>query len=84
MRSIIIILAIIGVVMVAIGFVQNNQQCPPPVIQYRYIPKTFTEEQQVQTPLLAMSSVYNMFEKDDPWYVERSYATQEVKQANPV
>ena len=50
MRSIIIILAIIGVVMVAIGFVQNNQQCPPPVIQYRYVPKTFTEEQQVQTP----------------------------------
>lgn len=84
MRSIIIILAIIGVVMVAIGFVQNNQQCPPPVIQYRYVPKTFTEEQQVQTPLLSMSSIYNMFEKDDPWYVERSYATQEVKQGNPV
>ena len=45
MKSIILLLAIVGILMVGVGFIQNNMQCPPSRIEYRYIPKTFTEEQ---------------------------------------
>jgi hypothetical protein len=84
MKSIILLLAMVGILMVGMGFIQNNMQCPPSRIEYRYVPKTFTEEQQVQTPLLAMTGVYDMFEKDSPWMSERSYATQDIKNSNPV
>ena len=84
MKSIILLLAMVGILMVGMGFIQNNMQCPPSRIEYRYVPKTFAEEQQVQTPLLAMTGVYDMFEKDSPWMIERSYATQDIKNSNPV
>lgn len=84
MKSIIVLLALIGILMVGVGFIQNNMQCPPARIEYRYVPKTFTEEQQVSTPLLAMSSTYDMFEKDSPWMKDRSWATQDIRNSNPV
>ena len=74
----------VGILMVGMGFIQNNMQCPPSRIEYRYVPKTFAEEQQVQTPLLAMTGVYDMLEKDSPWMIERIYATQDIKNSNPV
>jgi hypothetical protein len=84
MKAIILLIAMIGIVMIAAGFIQNNLQCPPPRVEFRYIPKTFNEEQQVHTPLLSMSGIYDMFEKDSPWIEERSYATQDIRNANPV
>ncbi len=84
MKAIIILLAMVGIIMIAAGFITNNLQCPPPRVEYRYIPKTFTEEQQVNTPLLSITGIYDMFEKDSPWEVERSWATQDIKNENPV
>ena len=84
MKSIILLLAIVGILMVGVGFIKNNMQCPPARIEYRYVPKTFTEEQQVNTPLLSMAGVYDMFEKDSPWMEERSWATQDIKNSNPI
>ena len=45
MKSIILLLAIIGIIIVCSGYIQNNLQCPPPIVQYRYIEKTFDQEQ---------------------------------------
>ncbi len=84
MKSIILIMALVGILMVGMGIIQNNMQCPPSRIEYRYVPKTFSEEQQVQTPLLSMTGVYDMFEKDSPWMEERSWATQDIRNSNPV
>lgn len=84
MKAIITLLAIIGILMIGVGFIQNNMQCPPSRIEYRYVPKTFTEEQQVQTPLLSMTGIYDMFEKDSPWIEERSWATQDIRNSNPI
>ncbi len=77
-------MALVGILMVGMGIIQNNMQCPPSRIEYRYVPKTFSEEQQVQTPLLSMTGVYDMFEKDSPWMEERSWATQDIRNSNPV
>jgi hypothetical protein len=79
MKSIILLLAMIGIIMIAVGYVQNNLQCPPPRIEYRYIPRTFTEEQNAQTPLLAIAGIKSMFENDTPWIQSNSYATTDVK-----
>jgi hypothetical protein len=51
MKSIILLLAIIGIIIVCSGYIQNNLQCPPPIVQYRYIEKTFQQEQDTQQPL---------------------------------
>ncbi len=79
MKSIILLLAITGIILVAVGYIQNNLQCPPGRIEYRYVPKTFQEEQQVNTPLLSLTGINQMFNSDDAWVEERSYATQDVK-----
>lgn len=82
MKSIILILALIGIILLATGYVKSNLQCPPPKIEYRYIEKNFEDEQNVHTPLLSLSGVYSMFENDSPWIQDNSYASADVK--NPM
>lgn len=79
MRSIILLLAIIGLVIIGVGYVQNNLQCPPPVIQYRYIEKTFDQEQDTQRPLLSIAGINNMFENDSPWVQANSVTGHGLK-----
>jgi len=79
MKSIILILALVGIIMVATGYVKSNLQCPPPKIEYRYIEKTFDEEQNVHTPILAISGMSAMFENDTPWIQNQSFASSDVK-----
>ena len=61
MKSIILILAIIGIICMASGYIQNNLQCPPPRIQYRYIDRTFEQEQNNTEPILSVSGMASMF-----------------------
>jgi hypothetical protein len=75
MKSIILILGLIGIILLAVGYVKSNLQCPPAKIEYRYISKTFEDEQDVQMPILSSSLMYNMFEKDSAWVQDNSYAT---------
>ena len=82
MKSIILVLAIVGIVFIAVGYVQGNFQCPPPQIQYRYITKTFDDEQNVPTPLMSIGGIYSMFENDSPWIVDNSFASSDVKLKN--
>jgi len=79
MKSIVLILALVGIILIAVGYVKSNLQCPPPRIEYRYITKDFEDEQNVQTPLLSVSGMYSMFENDSPWIQDRSYASSDVK-----
>ena len=72
MRSIILLLMIVGIIMIGVGYVKSNQQCPPPVIEYRYVPKSFNEEQQVHTPIMALSGMSKMFEGEDTWLTSRT------------
>ena len=45
MKSIVFIIFIIGIIFITIGYTQNYNKCPPPQIEYRYIPRSFYEEQ---------------------------------------
>lgn len=79
MKAIVLILALIGIILISVGYVKSNLQCPPPKIEYRYISKTFDDEQNVHTPVLSVGGMYSMFENDTPWIQDRSYATTDVK-----
>jgi hypothetical protein len=82
MKSIILILAMVGIILLAVGYVKSNLQCPPQKIEYRYISKTFEDDQNVNTPILSVNGMYSMFEDDSPWIQDRSYASSDVKLKN--
>jgi len=79
MKSIILLLAIAGLVMLGVGYVKSNLQCPPNRVEYRYVEKTFNQEQNNITPLMSISGMNSMFEDDSPWIAGNSFATQDVK-----
>ncbi len=67
MKPFILILALAGIILISIGYIQNNLQCPPPKIEYRYVTKTFNDEQNNRQPLMSISGISDMFDKDSPW-----------------
>ena len=76
MNSFIIILFILGIILITVGYVKENSNCPPPLVQFRYIPKTFNEEQNIHQPLV---SIYgNMFKDPSPWETTKGYSTQSI------
>jgi len=65
MKSIIVLLTFIGIVAVIIGYINQIQQCPPPKVEYRYIPRTFDDEQ--SDPVKVSKLFRNMFEEPTTW-----------------
>tara|TARA_B100001989_G_scaffold209689_1_gene158813 strand:+ start:475 stop:729 length:255 start_codon:yes stop_codon:yes gene_type:complete len=65
MKSIILILFIIGSIFVITGYMENYKKCPLPKIEYRYIPRNFYEEQISETNVKNIYS--DMFNKSDSW-----------------
>ena len=51
MKSFIIFFFLVGIIFMIMG--NQKFDSPPPRIEYRYIPKTFEEEQYDQVPILA-------------------------------
>jgi hypothetical protein len=80
MKSIVLILALVGIILLAVGYVKSNLQCPPAKIEYRYIDKSFEDQQDIQTPILSVGGMYSMFEDDTPWIQDRNYASSDVKE----
>jgi len=70
MKSIIILIFIIGVVMVLVGYTRQYSICPNPRIEYRYIPRTFYDEQLSSENVLKQFS--SMFEDSNPWIKDRN------------
>ena len=65
MKSFILILFIIGALMLTIGYMENYKKCPLPKIEYRYIPRSFYEEQVSSVNLKNFYS--DMFNEPDTW-----------------
>ena len=65
MKSLIIILTFIGIIVIVVGYVNQIKKCPPPKVEYRYIPRTFQEDQEHP---VRISELYNtMFVEPTPW-----------------
>jgi len=64
-KNLIIILIFIGIVLIAIGLTKATQQLPQQQIIYRYIPRSFEEEQ--EDPVMVSDIFRTMFSLPDPW-----------------
>ena len=71
MKLLVIILLIISIIFIAVGYIKSNQKCPPPIVEFRYIPKTFEEEQNVTTPIL--SQFGKMFNNPSAWQTNNGF-----------
>lgn len=65
MKGIIILLLFIGIVFVIMELVRSQVTCPQERIVYRYIPRTFAEEQ--AEPVSVTDIFETMFTLPDPW-----------------
>lgn len=63
MKSLIVFFFLLGVILIIYG--QQSNICPPPRIEYRYIPRTFEQEQLDRVPILATYG--DLFTKSSPW-----------------
>jgi hypothetical protein len=59
----------IGIIFIIMG--NQKYSCPPPRIEYRYIPKSFDEEQMERVPIL--STYGKLFTKASPWELSIGY-----------
>jgi hypothetical protein len=74
MRSIVLFFTFIGVILITVGYVKTNMKCPPPLVQFKYLPKTFDEEQ--NRPLPITNVFGKMFSADTPWVSSHLNYTQ--------
>lgn len=65
MKSIIVLLTFVGIVAIIIGYINQIKVCAPAPVEYRYIPRTFEDEQ--NDPVKASKLFRNMFEEATPW-----------------
>ncbi|MEO0236722.1 MAG: hypothetical protein ABIN35_00620 [candidate division WOR-3 bacterium] len=65
MRNIIVLLFFIGIISIVIGYINQIKVCPPSPIEYRYIPRSFEDEQ--NDPVRVSKLFRNMFEEATPW-----------------
>ena len=66
-KNIIIALLIIGSILIIIGITKRQTECPKQKIIYKYIPRTFEEEQ--DEPVYVSDIFETMFSQPSPWIV---------------
>lgn len=66
-KTLIILLMFIGILFVTIAVTKDSQKCPEQKIIYKYIPRTFEEEQ--NEPVYVSDIFSNMFSQPSPWMV---------------
>jgi len=65
MKGILILMLYIGITMIIIGYMKNYEKCEEPKIEYRYVQRTFFEEQIAPTNL--RKSFNGMFNDQSSW-----------------
>ena len=65
MNSIAILILVIGIIFLIVGYNKSTNICPPPRIQYRFLPRSFYDEQ--INPESVKSIFSNMFTSPDAW-----------------
>ena len=64
-RFIVLVLFLIGIIFIVIELTKSYNECPQRKIEYRYLPRTFKEEQESPVPI---DEIYgSMFNQASPW-----------------
>jgi len=61
----ILLILFIGILFTSVGWTKSNYSCPAPIVEYRYVPRTFKEEQ--DNPSKVTDIFNTMFENESPW-----------------
>lgn len=65
MKITLFVLLFIGAMFIMVGFIRSQKFCPPTKIEYRFVPRTFVEEQQEPAPV---SDIFaSMFVESSPF-----------------
>jgi hypothetical protein len=64
-KYIMLIIIFIGILMMTVSITQNSTKCPKEKIIYRYVPRTFDEEQ--SEPVYPSDIFRTMFTQDSTW-----------------
>ena len=66
MRSLATLLLLAGIVAITIGYTRTTATCPPPRVEYRYVPRKYIDEQmdsssasEVMTDMATTATPYN-------------------------
>ena len=72
MRSFAILLLLVGIVAITIGYTTMTSTCPPPRVEYRYVPRKYLDEQldnssasEIMTDMATTATPYNDSIYDD-------------------
>ena len=65
MKSLVTVLMFFGLLSVIVGYVHQIKKCPPPRVEYRYVPRTFEQEQ--DNPVKITELYHDMFSEPTPW-----------------
>ena len=77
MKSIVLLLFFIGLMFIILGYQKQLNVLPNPKIEYRYIPRTFYDEQLSSGNVLKQFS--SLFDNENPWIKDRNTAEDVVK-----
>jgi hypothetical protein len=64
-KNVLFIISLIGIIFIIIDIVRTYYKCPPNQVIYRYMPRTFKEEQTNPVPLSDIFKV--LFNEPSPW-----------------
>jgi len=80
-KHLVIIILFIGILLITVSLTQSAQKCPPEKIIYRYLPRTFEEEQ--DEPVYVSDIFNTMFTQDSPWVKSiNSYDARKAEAVN--
>jgi len=65
MKFEILTIVFIGIILMTISIVQSTYKCPEKQVIYKYVPKTFEEEQ--DNPTYVSDIFVTMFSQQSPW-----------------
>lgn len=65
MRYTVFTILMIGVFFIVIGYVKQTKECPADKVEYRFIPRTFQEDQ--DNPTRVSELFDSMFREPTPW-----------------
>jgi hypothetical protein len=74
------IVLITGIALVYLAYKTSQKACPPPQIEYRFVPRTFEEEQ--KTPVEPSVIFKNMFDNPTPFVGTFTIGKDQNKEIN--
>lgn len=64
-KNVMIVILFIALLLITVSYTKMNATCTKTRIEYRYIPRTFTEEQ--DSPVSVSELFNNLFSQPSPW-----------------